>query len=455
MTKRDAASFAGGKSGQGRFFYGWWIVAGGFIIMATCYTIFVNCIPLFQAHIVDDLNISVGQFNTGVSLCTVIAIFASLVIGSLLDKRSVRIIGAFTVLTSSVVLVLLSFITALWQFYVLCLIAGMIVVAGTRLLISVLTTNWFTLRRGLAVSIALSGSGFGGVLLSPVTSMMIVDYGWRPAFLLLAVICFVAALPITVIMFRNRPSDKGLLPFGAGQTETAKPDRSSDTPVTVAVGWRVLRRSAGFWILIIGFVMMGIINGAVITNAVSNMTSVNLDGVEIVTGGHSTMWAGYVWSGYLAMVIVGKIALGAIYDRWGLKVGTLLGSVACALAAIALCFPTTIWAPLAAAVTFGFGTCMGTVCPPIMAVKEYGKKDIGAITGIVTAFELFGAAVGAVASGIIFDAFHTFIPAWIVTFFASIIMGVMLLASIPAARRIVARQIAAGAPKLDAEGFER
>jgi hypothetical protein len=60
-----------------------------------------------------------------------------------------------------------------------------------------------------------------------------------------------------------------------------------------------------------------------------------------------------------------------------------------------------------------------------------------------------------VASGIIFDAFHTFIPAWIVTFFASIIMGVMLLASIPAARRIVARQIAAGAPELDAEGFER
>ena len=38
--------------GGGRFFYGWWIVAGGLLIMATCYTVFVNCIPLFQTHIV-------------------------------------------------------------------------------------------------------------------------------------------------------------------------------------------------------------------------------------------------------------------------------------------------------------------------------------------------------------------------------------------------------------------
>ena len=44
---------------QGRFFHGWWIVAGSFMIMATCYTIFVNCIPIFQSHIVRDLGITV------------------------------------------------------------------------------------------------------------------------------------------------------------------------------------------------------------------------------------------------------------------------------------------------------------------------------------------------------------------------------------------------------------
>ena len=93
---------------QGKFFYGWWIVIGGLLIMATCYTVFVNCIPLFQTHIVEELGITVGQFNTGVSITTVVAVFASLVIGRLTDKCSARVLGAATVLTSSVVLVGLS-----------------------------------------------------------------------------------------------------------------------------------------------------------------------------------------------------------------------------------------------------------------------------------------------------------------------------------------------------------
>jgi len=439
---------------QGKFFYGWWIVAGGFLIMATCYTIFVNCIPLFQPHIVKDLDIGVGQFNTGVSLCTVVAIFASLIIGKLIDKYSVRILGAFTVLTTSIVLVLFSFITQLWHLYALCIVAGMIVVAGTRLLISVLTTNWFTLKRGLAVSIALSGSGAGGVILSPITSAMIVNQGWRPAFLLLATIALIAALPITVIAFRNRPSDKGLEPYGVGRTDKVAIDKSPDEPVTVAVGWKVLQKNLGFWTLVIGFVMMGIVNGAIITNSISNMTSVTIENTVVVAGGHDPIWAGYVWSLYLGVVIVGKVALGAIYDRWGLRIGTLTGTAACILAGIALCFASTDWGPILAAIFFGFGTCMGTVSPPIMVVKQYGKKDLGNIVGIVTAFELFGAAIGAIVSGIFFDIFLSFVPAWIMTIIASVIMGFALMASIPAARKLVGRRKLEGAAELDAEGFE-
>ena len=34
---QDGAPKTGGKEKKG-FFYGWWIVIGGFMIMATCYT---------------------------------------------------------------------------------------------------------------------------------------------------------------------------------------------------------------------------------------------------------------------------------------------------------------------------------------------------------------------------------------------------------------------------------
>lgn len=454
MGESEGRTAARQAPGGGRFFYGWWIVAGGLLIMATCYTVFVNCIPLFQTHIVKELGISVGQFNTGVSITTVVAVFASLVIGKLTDKCSARILGSITVVTSSVVLVGLSFVTQLWQLYALCIVAGFVVVAGTRLLVSVIISNWFTLKRGLAVSIALSGSGIGGVLLSPATSAMIEASGWRDAFLLLAVVCLAASLPLVIFTFRTRPSDIGLAPYGVGQVEQRKQDRSPDAPVTVSVGWKVLRKNAGFWMLVVGFVMMGVVNGAVITNSIANMTSVTLDGVEVVTGGHSTMWAGSVWSFYLALVIVMKVLLGAIYDRFGLKAGTILGTLTSMAAGVALCFPATDAGPILAVVFFSFATCMGTVAPPIMVSKEYGKKDLGTVTGIVTAFEMFGAAVGSVASGLMFDAWLSFAPVWIMTIVASAIMGVTLLASVPAARKLVERRRAEGAPELDAEGFE-
>jgi len=437
-----------------KIFYGWFVVAGGFLLMATCYTIFVNCIPLFQSHVVSELGISMGAFNTGVMLCTAVAIFASLIFGALIDKVSSRLLGAITVITTSVVLALFSFITEAWHLYALCVVAGVVVVAGTRLLASVVTANWFTVKRGLAVAIALSGSGFGGVILSPLVSNIIVSWGWRPAFMVLAVIAALASLPIILVAFYNRPADKGLEPYGTGMTQVEQVDKSSDTPVTVSVGWKILRKNGGFWILILGFVAMGIVNGAVITNSITNMTSVTLEGVEVITGGHDTVWAGYVWSLYLGVVIVAKISLGAIYDRFGLRAGTLLGTVACVMAAIALCFPATDFGPIIAAIAFGFGTCMGTVSPPIHAVKQYGKKDLGMVTGFITALELFGAAIGALVSGVLFDLFLSFVPAWLMVLAASLVMGVCLMAAIPAANRLVAKRIASGAPMLDAEGFE-
>ena len=50
-------------SQQRKLFPGWLVVASGFVIMATCYTIFVNCKSLFQPLIVSNLGISLAQYN--------------------------------------------------------------------------------------------------------------------------------------------------------------------------------------------------------------------------------------------------------------------------------------------------------------------------------------------------------------------------------------------------------
>ena len=93
-------------------------------------------------------------------------------------------------------------------------VSGCFAVASTRLLISLVTANWFTAKRGLAISIALSGSGFGGAILSPIVSSLIVSVGWRSAFLVLAAVCMVAALPITLTPSAPSLPSIGLKPLG-------------------------------------------------------------------------------------------------------------------------------------------------------------------------------------------------------------------------------------------------
>ena len=377
-------------SQQRKFFPGWLVVASGFVIMATCYTIFVNCMSLFQPLIVSDLGVSLAQYNISNAISTVVSVIGSLVIGHVADKVSGRILGSLTVIATSAVLVGMSFVGELWQVYVLFAVSGCFAVASTRLLISLVTANWFTAKRGLAISIALSGSGFGGAILSPIVSSLIVSVGWRSAFLVLAAICMVAALPITAYSFRTKPSEIGLKPLGENPGDpsvSTAGDKDEHTAPEVNVGWSRIKKSPAFWLLVVAFLFMGLVNGA-------------------------------------------------IYDRFGLRFGNVLGSVACIVACVALCFPTTDLGPIVAAVSFGIGTCMGTITPTIAASKQFGMADLGKVTGTITSLEMVGGTVGAIVSGVLFDATGSFASTWIVCLACSVVMLVFLLASEPIAAKL-------------------
>lgn len=117
-------------SRQYKFFPGWLVVASGFVVMATCYTIFVNCMSLFQPLIVSDLGISLAQYNISNAISTVVSVIGSLVIGHVADKVSGRVLGSFTVIATSAVLVGMSFVGELWQVYVLFSVRSVLSVAA-------------------------------------------------------------------------------------------------------------------------------------------------------------------------------------------------------------------------------------------------------------------------------------------------------------------------------------
>lgn len=117
-------------SRQHKFFPGWLVVASGFVIMATCYTIFVKCMSLFQPLIVSDLGITLTQYNISNAISTVVSVIGSLVIGHVADKVSGRVLGSLTVIATSAVLAGMSFVGKLWQVYVLFSVRSVLSVAA-------------------------------------------------------------------------------------------------------------------------------------------------------------------------------------------------------------------------------------------------------------------------------------------------------------------------------------
>ena len=184
-----------------RPYFGWWLVVSGFLIMGTCYTTMVSGMSLFQPHLVEDLGITVGTYNMANSMSTLVSIIGSLVIGNVVDRVDGRILGGLSVAITAAALIGFAYVGAAWQLFLLFAIDGLVIVAGTRLLISIVLTNWFTLKQGLAVAVALSGSGFGGAIFSPAASSLIAAVGWRASFMVLAAVCFIIAFPITVAVF--------------------------------------------------------------------------------------------------------------------------------------------------------------------------------------------------------------------------------------------------------------
>src|SRR5438309_3153628 len=108
-------------------------------------------------------------------------------------------------------------------------------------------SGWFRRRLGLATGILWAAGGLGAALLAPLVGYLMQALGWQGTFWSLGAIGGGLILSLT-ILFRNRPADVGLTPYGA---------TADDPPVVVRspalerlrrqVFTRHMRRTRAFW----------------------------------------------------------------------------------------------------------------------------------------------------------------------------------------------------------------
>ena len=389
---------------KGKLFYGWWIVLASFFLMFAGIGILVNCTGVFFSAVIQDLGFSRAGFGLYFTIAMLGAMAGSPILGKLIVKYNSQLIISICLIVAGLSFAAYSLCTQLWHFYIVAVLAGVFGAGTSTLPASILLTNWFVDKRGTAMGIAFTGSGIGGMVMNPLAQWIITNYSWQTAYVTLGVIFLVVTLPFALFVIKLHPGLMGMKPLGdTGDAVQGQPLFG----LTLVEGMK----SAVFWVLGISFFMITLIQVGLQNNIPIFLQDL----------GHTATFAATVMAIYMGLLVLGKMLLGSILDKFGPRIGITF----CVLLFIVACFAFAGAKPLIIvaifAVAFGLAAPIATVMPSYMIGHMFGNLDYGTIYGIMNIFITLGMAAAMPIAGVVFDKTGSMVPTWY------IFMGIAVL----------------------------
>jgi predicted MFS family arabinose efflux permease len=260
------------------------------------------------------------------------------------------------------------------------------------LVCTVLVSNWFTKRRGMALGIVLTGTSFGGVLVPQIATPLIQAYGWRTAMIGVSLIIWLILLPAAVFLVKNRPSDVGDVPDG---DPTA---RLAPAPLPTEQNGMTLGQALKtplFWMFSI---CAALIFYAIFV--VSQQLNLYLQGPKI---GFSPQQAAGVQSLLFGLSVFGKFFYGFLADKFATTRVMLVSASTMFLSTLAFLYfdSSTVYV---FAVLFGLNYGGTFVLLQLLVADYFGLREYGKILGAVTVIETMGGAAGTYITGRLADA---------------------------------------------------
>ncbi len=408
-------------------FYGWWITAASFTILLIVVGLGLYASPIFLVPLQEHFGWSRAAITTGSSIAALLSGITSPLAGVAIDRYGARKVMATGALVMGGAYVLLGAMGSLWHLYLFNAIAAIGLTCTAWVPNQTLISNWFDKKRGMAMGIALTGIGFGGLIMAPLAGALIERFGWRLAFVGLGSLVLVLVFSIILAVVRGDPSELGLLPDGDA------PDPERGTTVHAGMG----RQSAGFelneavttrafWILSAAHLLWVFGNLSLIGHLVAFLTDNDFD----------RQLAAATLGVTIGISVIGRLAFGYLADRFGKKEIMIL-ALALHAGAVLFLFKIQMMGALPAfMVLFGVGIGGGAVLTPLLVGEYFGLKAFPKILGVIMISGTLGAAIGPVLTGRIYDVTGNYEFAFTLHFVAYLIgVGVLLFLRKPKAHR--------------------
>ncbi len=254
--------------------------------------------------------------------------------------------------------------------------------AGTS--IGVITNTlglWFDQKRGMAISLALNGASFGGIIGVPLLVVAIGRFGFSGAMMLAAIVMLASTVPVILILVGRPPAHRVETELPAAETSSASRIRAlalrNVAFLTVSIAFAlVLCAQVGFVVHLITFLdpVIGREHAAI--------------AVAVLT----------------AMAVVGRVLFSTVIDRLNQRLASALSfaSQTVALAVIINSRDETLL--IGACALFGFSVGNMITLPSLIIQREFDPRSFGVLVSLATAITQVTYAFGPGIIGLLRDA---------------------------------------------------
>ncbi|HJU12340.1 MAG TPA: MFS transporter, partial [Candidatus Binataceae bacterium] len=379
---------------------GWFIVAALFITLVLVFGGGYDTVPVFLPALLRGFpKWSRAEVSLLPSVLALSAGLSVLPVGWLVDRIEARLVMITGALLAGGAFLLASASHSLGTMMAAYLVLGIGISAGTVLPATLVLANWFTERRGLAMGIALSGSTVGGSLMTLVAGHLFPVTGWRTAYIVLAVPMVAVAVPLVALVVRSRP------PGSVRMTVAESAELLEGFETNEAL------RTRSFWMIVLANFCFAFTAAGSAIHLVAY-----LEGV-----GYKSSAAAVVMSLVFAFAALGKVIMGFVADRLTARIALVLCFLAEA-AGLSIVFSAGRMAGILAFVPiYGMSIAAPLMLLPLLTAESLGIKRYGFLSGLGGLAQTFGAMVGPIVAGRIFDmtasysvAFEIFIAVMIV-----------------------------------------
>jgi len=397
---------------------GWWIVGVSFLSLyihggATSYLFGILIRPMEE-----ELGWTRTMLIGALTLGMFVSAATGMIIGPFFDRHGARVGMTVSALLGGTCLILLAFVTQLWQYYLLLGVG----VGATRAGLEHLgprtaIANWFTRRRAAAFAWSSGGRAVFGVTAVAPMALLVSATSWRWGWGVIGTAELLLLVPLLWTIIRRRPEDHGQLPDG----DTPRPAEAAttlDTPTDHMPQWTRAEavRTRTFWFIMVAMVLTGF----PATGMIANMLPYFQDrGLSLVTGS----WA---LSMFALGALSGRPIWGFVASRFGIHAAlwsyALVYGISIGLFVLASSAPALFASAVLMGVpTGGIGQLQAQVWP-----DYFGRLHVGAITGTTILVIMPAMATGPLLAAVAFDLMGSYQVVFTIYAVCAIVASVIL-----------------------------